>query len=199
MLSDLVNATIMGFIYGIGPCTVSCAPLIVPLIMSTAKDKKDGVVLSLIFSLGRVISYMALGFLSGLLGFAFDIMVPKWLLGTFIILLGVAVVIDLPKRCLVKNFKIDGPIMSFFSGIVLGLSPCPPLLALLALAVTTQSGALGLIMGFLFGLGTVISPIIVLGFFSGWFAKQKEFKQIMPYVSGVFLFIVGLFYLLNGV
>jgi cytochrome c biogenesis protein CcdA len=52
-------------------------------------------------------------------------------------------------------------------------------------------------MGLAFGIGTIISPIIILGFFSGWFAKQKEFKEIIPYVSGVFLIIMGLIYIIS--
>ncbi|MBW3001025.1 sulfite exporter TauE/SafE family protein [Candidatus Woesearchaeota archaeon] len=196
---DIITALILGFKYGFGPCTISCAPLVVPLIMYASKNKKEGVIYSIIFGVGRVISYVFLGFLVGLLGQELGFFLPRRVLGIFFILLGIAVLFKIQGRCILKSkFKITGPFMSLFAGIVYGLGPCPPLLALLALAATSKSALTGALMGLLFGIGTVISPIIILGFFSGWFAKQKEFKKVIPYVSGGFLILLGIIYILLG-
>ena len=195
MFEWVLEAAVLGFTYGLGPCTVSCAPLIVPIIVATAKDKREGVIFSLIFSIGRVFSYTLLGFLSGLLGKQIDWFIPNWLLGVIFVLLGIGIAFNVQKKCLIKNVKITGPYMSFFSGVAMGLGPCPPLIALLALAVLSQSALTGLAMGFVFGLGTILSPILILGFFSGWFAKNKEFHKVLPYVSGGFLVLLGLAYI----
>jgi sulfite exporter TauE/SafE len=85
--------------------------------------------------------------------------------------------------------------MSLFSGIIFGLAPCPPLIGLLGLAVLSKSGITGAAMGLVFGISTIISPILFLGLFSGWFAKHEEFKQYIPYASGIFLIVIGLIYL----
>ena len=194
---DIWSAVILGFSYGLGPCTLSCAPFIVPLIMATAKNKKEGVIHSIIFGAGRVIGYVILGFFAGLLGKEINFFVSKPLLGLFFVLLGVFIFFNLRGKCLFKTkLRITGKFMALTSGIVYGLGPCPPLIALLGLAAASKSAFMGAMMGLVFGVGTMLSPIIILGLFSGWFAKQPEFRKIIPYVSGVFLVILGLIYVI---
>lgn len=196
---DILNALILGFTYGLGPCTFACAPLVVPLIMATSKNKKQGIIYSIIFGLGRVISYTILGFLAGLLGSQINLFLSKKILGIFFVLLGAAIMLKVQGKCIYKSrFKITGPFMSLIAGIVFGLGPCPPLVALLALAAVSKSALTGALMGLVFGIGTVVSPIIILGFFSGWLAKQKEFKKVIPYVSGGFLILLGIIYVIFG-
>jgi sulfite exporter TauE/SafE len=196
---DIVNALILGFSYGIGPCTISCAPLIVPLIMSTANNRKEGIILSIIFSLGRVISYILLGFFAGLLASGVDIYLPKKYLGVFFVLVGAAVFFNIKGKCILKTrWKITSNFMALITGIVFGAAPCPPLVGLLGLAIISKSAWIGALMGLVFGLGTIISPLIILGLFSGWFAKQKEFRKVIPYVSGIFLVLLGIAYMVFG-
>ena len=196
---DVINALILGFSYGLGPCTISCAPLVVPLIMSTANNRKEGIVLSLVFSLGRVISYIILGFLAGLLGSSLEVYLPQKYLGIFFVIIGVAVYFNIHGKCIMKSkIKITSNFMALVTGIVFGAAPCPPLIGLLALAVLAKSALIGALMGLVFGFGTIISPLIILGLFSGWFAKQTEFKKVIPYVSGVFLVLLGIAYIIFG-
>jgi sulfite exporter TauE/SafE len=100
---DVLQAMTLGFLYGLGPCTIACAPLIVPLIMATTKNAKQGVIYSTIFSIGRVISYTTLGFFSGLLGKQFDSVVKNFHLGILFIILGIAIVFNLQSKCIVKS------------------------------------------------------------------------------------------------
>lgn len=198
-MSEILNALVLGFAYGIGPCTISCAPLIVPLIMASANNRKEGVMFSIIFSLGRVLSYVLLGLISGWLGKQLDFFISKKILGIFFILLGMAVFFRIQGRCILKSrLKITGAFMSFTTGFIYGLGPCPPLIALLGMTALSKSAIVGAIMGLMFGIGTIISPLIILGFFSGWFAKQKEFKRVIPYVSGAFLLVMGILYIIFG-
>jgi sulfite exporter TauE/SafE len=196
---DVLNALVLGFTYGIGPCTISCAPLVVPLIMASSKNKREGIVNSIIFSFGRVISYILLGFFSGLIGSTFNLFLPQKWLGAFFIILGIAILFRIQGKCILKSkLRITGPSMAITTGFIYGLGPCPPLIALLGLAAASKSALTGALMGLVFGLGTIISPIIILGFFSGWFAKQKEFKKVIPYVSGGFLILLGILYMIFG-
>jgi sulfite exporter TauE/SafE len=197
MIADLLKALVLGFTYGLGPCTISCAPLVVPLIMSVARNKTHGVILSLIFSAGRVAAYVILGLVSGLLGATLNFVIPNKIMGIIIILLGLTIILGLPNKCLFNTkVKITGPWISFIMGAAMGFGPCPPLIALLGLVVLTKSALTGALMGLVFGIGTVVSPLIILAFFSGWFAKQREFQKVLPYVSGGFLIIFGALYLL---
>jgi thiol:disulfide interchange protein DsbD len=197
MIKELIEALSLGILYGIGPCTISCAPLIVPLIMATAKDKKQGIWFSLVFGFGRIASYVALGFFAGLLGYALTGIVSKKIIGLFIIILGIALLFKINNKCIFKSkFKIKSSIMSFLAGLIYGFGPCPPLIALLTLVIAKGSAITGALMALVFGIGTILSPIIILGFFSGWFAKQKEFKETIPYVSSIFLIIIGIIYII---
>lgn len=198
MIEYLLEALTLGFLYGIGPCTISCAPLIVPLIMSTAKNKKQGVAYSIIFGVGRVISYSILGFSAGLLGKTIENIMTKKILGGFLIILGVFLLFNIHNKCIYRSkIKINGSFMSLTAGIVYGFGPCPPLIALLGLAVLSGSALTGFLMAIIFGIGTILSPLIFLGIFSAWFANKKEIREVVPYVSGIFLILVGLVYLLT--
>ncbi len=198
MIEYLIEALALGFMYGLGPCTLSCAPLIVPLIMSTAKNKKQGITYSLIFSLGRIISYTILGFLAGLLGYTVNAIVTKKMLGLLIIVLGILLFFKIEKKCICKSkIKINGPIMALGAGIAYGFGPCPPLIALLGVIVLSGSAITGALMAIVFGIGTTVSPLIVLGFLSAWFGNKEGIKEVVPYVSGIFLIIIGIIYLLT--
>lgn len=198
MWGEILQAITLGFLYGIGPCTLSCAPLVVPLIMSTAKNTKHGIWLSLVFSLGRVLSYMLLGALTGFLGYVLTQFISKRILGIFLIILGILLFFKIQNKCILKSkIKITSSSIALGTGFIYGLAPCQPLIALLGLTAASSSAITGLIMGIAFGIGTIVSPILVLGLFSGWFAKQKEFKEIIPYVSGIFLIIIGIIYIIS--
>jgi sulfite exporter TauE/SafE len=196
---DVLNALVLGFSYGIGPCTISCAPLIVPLIMSVSKNRREGIILSLIFSVGRIISYVLLGFLAGWLGNTINLFVSKKVLGIFFVVVGSAVLFKIQGKCILKSkIKITSGWMALVTGFIFGLGPCPPLLGLLGLAVLTKSALTGALMGLVFGIGTIVSPIIILGLFSGWIAKNPEFRRVIPYVSGGFLILMGIAYIIFG-
>lgn len=198
MWGEILQAITLGFLYGVGPCTLSCAPLVVPLIMSTAKNSKQGIWLSLVFSFGRVLSYIVLGALTGFLGYVLIKIVSKKILGVFLILLGILLFFKIQNKCILKSkIRITSSSIALGTGFVYGMAPCQPLIALLGLTAASSSAFTGLFMGLAFGIGTILSPIIILGFFSGWFAKQKEFKEIIPYVSGVFLMIMGIIYIFS--
>ena len=78
---------------------------------------------------------------------------------------------------------------------MMGFSPCAPLLAALALAVASRSVLLGGLIALIFGLATVISPIILIGLAAGKWASLKEFQGVNRYVGGIFLIILGIIYI----
>ena len=192
-MSFILEALTLGILYGLGPCTIFCAPVMVPLAMSFSKDGKDGLRHTLIFSFGRVISYAILGGLSGFAGTALSGVVSKEIVGGFIISIGVLVFLRrYPKKCsFIKRFK--GRHASFSSGIMLGLSPCYPLIGLLSLAALSGNPITGLLMGLVFGLGTTVTPLLLLGFFAGKWAKfTREFRTMNIAITGFFLVLVGI-------
>lgn len=189
-----LEAFILGVIYGFGPCTFSCAPVLVPIVMSTSKNLKQGLLYTLIFSLGRVLVYIVLGMIMGALGKNYEIIFSNRVTGIFLILLGILLFFKIHKKCLVPKVRITGLHMSFIAGVVMGFSPCAPLLGALALAIASKSIIMGGFIALVFGIGTIISPILIIGLISGKWASLKEFQNVNNYVAGVFLLVMGLLF-----
>ncbi|MFH1511100.1 MAG: sulfite exporter TauE/SafE family protein [Candidatus Woesearchaeota archaeon] len=187
----LVESFMLGIIYGFGPCTLSCAPILVPIVMSTSKGMRQGLFQTLLFSLGRIIVYIILGAIMGAIGKSFNLYLPNWLIGILLALLGVSLILDVQKKCFIKNIRLTGSHMAFVAGIIMGISPCAPLLAALALAVSSKSSILGATVALVFGIGTLLSPILLIGLVSGKWASIKEFGQINRYIAGSFLIVIG--------
>jgi sulfite exporter TauE/SafE len=197
----LLEALILGLIYGLGPCMVSCAPVLVPIITASAKDYKQGIIATLIFSLGRIISYAILGAISGFFGKTLDRFISPRVIGIVLIFVAVSIFFNFHNRCLISKLKITGYHLAFVSGIVMGFTPCGPMVAALALAILAKSIFLGAIIGVVFGIGTTLSPLLIIGLISGAWAKKlssnPEFYKINNYVCAIFLMIIGVLYLLS--
>lgn len=196
-MENIFEALTLGVIYGFGPCTISCAPIVIPLIMSSSKNGKQGLFQAFIFGLGRIVSYCVLGFLTGYLGYLLKNFISPQLIGIFMIIVGILTFLrKYPKACSFAC-KIKGNYTSFVSGIIIGISPCVPLISALSLAIASKSAINGLLIGLIFGIGTLLSPMLILGFFAGWWSKRSEkFHDVNLIVCSLFLIILGILYLL---
>jgi sulfite exporter TauE/SafE len=193
-MNILIEAFVLGIVYGLGPCTFSCAPILVPIVMSTSKSYKEGLLYTLVFSFGRVVVYTILGIMMGAIGKLLNVSFPNWLMGSFMLLLGVALFFNFHKKCLISKVKITGLHMSFVAGIIMGFSPCAPLLGALGLSIASKSAIYGGLIALIFGIGTVLSPILLIGVASGKWASIKEFQGTNNYIGGAFVILIGLSY-----
>jgi sulfite exporter TauE/SafE len=188
----ILESFILGLIYGIGPCTMSCAPVLLPIVMSSSKNTLDGLKQSVIFSLGRILVYSLLGMLMGGVGKILNISVPQWVMGAFMIVLGIFLFFNFQKKCLMSKIKFTGTKMAFVAGIMMGLSPCAPLVGALGLSISTKSIILGGLIALSFGFGTLLSPILLVGVVGGKWSSLKEFASVNNYIAGGFLIIIGI-------
>jgi sulfite exporter TauE/SafE len=191
----LLQAFILGITYGFGPCMLSCAPVLVPILISTSKGAKHAFFHTLLFSLGRIAVYVLLGGIMGALGRVLNITIPSWLIGGFMIVLGIGVMLRIQQKCFMSKIRITGGFMAFVAGVVMGFSPCAPMVAALALAISAKSLIKGALIALVFGIGTVISPILLIGLLAGRWARVKEFKGVNHWVAGGFLIVMGLLWL----
>ena len=190
---DIAAVLVVGFMYGFGPCTVFCAPIITPIILSSAKSARDGLVQYFSFKAGKILVYTLLGLLMGYLGSSISYRLPPEFFGGFLILMGILILLKkMPKFCHLFS-KTTSRHTMFISGIIIGFVPCPPLLATLAIATMSQSAIIGALIGFFFGLGGLLSPLLLISLFAGkWASMSKEFQNTNIFLSGVFLIIIGL-------
>jgi cytochrome c-type biogenesis protein len=215
-----LSALLLGIIYGATFCTLTCSPFIASYIIGSDRGTRRGVWLSIIFNGGRVITYGVLGLAVGMAGGAFLVegVYALWgaiLFGIAVALIGVWIAVrrrpgSVTCACAGKAswaqrlwHRIEpregdgGELSAAGMGLLIGLVPCPPLIALLVFAAAVGSAGTGLVLGLLFGIGTVISPIIIIAGAAGWFSDRiaKEAPAMrtgIRRVAGIMLVALGI-------
>jgi len=204
---------LQGFVLGFGPCLFICAPIVVPYIAGTKRSWQEGLKATLIFSLARLLVYAFLGGIFGYFGFFLLQLYPTfslsiWLIGAaFIILLGGLIILGRDIRnplCqLLSKQTLDDSFKSMvFLGVIVGLSPCLPLVGILMeIALISEHIWIGALYGATFGIGTVISPLLILGALAGGlptaFIHNEKIFRIFNVICGILLILVGLYILFS--
>ncbi len=175
-----------GLSLGWGPCLAYCAVIITPYMAGTKTGWKKGLRNSIVFSAGRLAAYMLLGALAGFSGKIFS---SLYLAGNFsnyiqtaggiyIFLIGIAVIAGKSSSISLCRHLDKHSIKSMaVLGLLVGLAPCAPLTGILLYMILKCSNILeGAIYGLFFGVGTMLSPIIIIGAIAG-FLPGKVLKN----------------------
>lgn len=208
----------LGLFYGLTFCTSACLPYITSYIAGIGAGFRRGLTVASIYNLGRVIAYALLGLLTGLFRMfvsnTFFLAYQKYAsiaFGVVIILVGVEILIrkrSCPRTCsqaerglfgkqgkFTQGFDIRALSMGFTRGLIL----CPPLAALLLYSVTLPSSSDSVILATLFGLGTALSPLLILGGVTGWLLnKAPLFSGWISKIGAGILILLGFSMLLNA-
>ncbi len=204
----IASSFVLGMALGCGPCLASCGPLLLTYLAGTGKNVLKSIGAYLLFSFSRIFVYLILGLLVFFLGrYIFErfnyffrfILVGA---GVFIILLGILMLLGkemnstlcafLQRNMLEKDRK-----SIIILGILAGLLPCAPLITVLAYAgLTAKNGLENLLYTFAFGLGTTISPLIILAALAGLlpnFLKRfkKNYAQVFNIICGLIMILLG--------
>jgi sulfite exporter TauE/SafE len=171
--------------------------------------------------MGRVAAYALIGSLAGILSSISRFVVNETIIATLqyyasyalgIVTIAIGVNILLKGRkasqdCTLEtndaylnrhNVKIDAH--AFLLGFSRGLIICPPLAMLLLYAIPFGSPFDGSILPVLFGIGTAISPILLLGGVTGWLLnKASLFRKAISIMGGVALILLGIITLANTI
>ena len=205
-----------GLLYGIVVCTASCLPIVTSYIAGVGAGFGKGIKITLIFNSGRVMAYALIGGLIGLFSgllrlFISDAAISPFQIyssfafGIVTIVIGVSIFLKARKPCncdskdtknnftTVKIGKFGFDVGAFSLGLSRGLIVCPPLIALLiySLPFSNPLGSVGIAV--LFGLGTALSPILLLGGVTGWLLnKAPLFRKWISIAGGSVLIILGI-------
>jgi sulfite exporter TauE/SafE len=209
-----------GLLYGLIVCTASCMPYIAGYIAGIGAGFRKGVGVTLIFNSGRIAGYALIGGLVGLLSGLFRLFVSNEALSPFqiyssvafgivTIIIGASVFLKYRSPCdcnpcdnktVVMQRKIGSfDYRAFLLGLSRGLIICPPLIALLiySLPFSNPIGSVGLAV--LFGLGTTLSPILLLGGVTGWLLnKAPLFRKWISIAGAGILIMLGIVTLVNS-
>jgi len=166
---------------------------------------------SLLYNLGRVISYTVIGGIVGAIGGVISFSgtmkgIVQILAGVFMVIMGLNMLNVFPwlrkfNPRMPKVFakKINEQKQSnspFYIGMLNGLMPCGPLQAMQLYALSTGSPIKGAISMLLFSMGTV--PLMfAFGALSSFLNKKYTAKMLK--VSAVLVLILGVFMLNNGI
>jgi hypothetical protein len=167
-------------------------------------------VLYLLFSFGRLLVYAGLGvgvFFAG--SFLLERIfggIAKYIIlagGTFIIMIGILMMSGRSWawpacRTLGANFPQKGYLSALVMGLIMGLAPCAPLIAILSyLGLISKTWVDGLAYGLAFGLGTFVSPLIALvllaGFIPAWLKHLPSiYTRLLRVMCGLVIMVLGL-------
>ncbi|MCX5695122.1 MAG: sulfite exporter TauE/SafE family protein [Candidatus Omnitrophica bacterium] len=207
MVKAAAESFILGLSFGWGPCLASCGPLLLAYVAGTKKDVLQSVGAYLLFSLSRVFVYLVLGALVFFLGrfilersgsfFKFVLLGS----GVFIVLLGLLMLLGqeikshscsfLYKHILEKDKK-----SIVMLGLTAGLLPCAPLITMFTYTgLVSQNILENLLYTLAFGLGTVLSPLIILVALAGILPRLVRGAlpmKLFNIICGLIIIILGL-------
>ncbi len=204
------SAFILGLVGSIH-CAGMCGPLVFAL------HKRGNGAGKIVYHLGRILAYAALGMVLGLLGFAAQL--AGWQ-STFSVILGALLLISvvlpllLPRlavyspankigswlssklnRWMAWAINVKGPFKQFYLGAINGLLPCGMVYVAIAGALSMANYAQGSLYMILFGLGTW--PVLLVFSFGSQFATRFSWINLKK-LTPIFVCCLGLLLIWRG-
>jgi len=209
-LATAFQLFVIGFTLNIScPCLLTCTPFLATYIAGTQKSFFRSFLDIFIFSIGRLIAYIFLGFLVvAFIGFfrqfihAETKVLFNSIAGIISVFLGCIIVLSRNKNSWSCKF-LDGFFGRgniFVLGFVMGVIPCFPLTILLfEIGIMSKNIFMGMFYAFFFGLGTFASTILLVGSFSGFasgllnrITKSEKSKLILRVICAILLIALGI-------
>lgn len=209
MFKVTIGLFLLGLSFGAGPCVASCGPLLLSYIVGARKNIVKSLSVYIIFSLARIAVYLVLGLAVFFLGrFTLERLLGDFspylfiLGGGFIILIGILTILGRhlefkPGRFLQKNMIERDKKSIVIFGLIVGLLPCVPLLVVISyVGLISQSWLQALLYSLFFGIGTFVSPLMLLviaaGFIPRLLVEKKElYGRIFSFICGLLIILLG--------
>jgi sulfite exporter TauE/SafE len=211
----------VGLLYGLVFCTSACLPYIASYIAGIGAGFRKGIIITLIYNSGRITAYALIGALIGVFSGVFRLFVNEASISPFqeyssyafsIVTIAIGISIILKNRSpscdcnlqdnksseVKKNGRFD--VRAFSLGLSRGLIICPPLVMLLLYSVPFAAPIDSFAVAVLFGLGTAVSPLLLLGGVTGWLLnKAPLFRKWISIAGAAILIILGIGTLINTI
>ena len=193
---------VSGLLLGVGPCGLHCTVLLAPVAARTAAGWKQGVGTALLFGGGKVLVMSLYGALAAAAGDAVYRLIGHDMVtfaaGMVLAALGVWFLLR-SGRC----GRVESGTPPFLLGIIDGLIPCGTTTGFqLYVGALGRGPWYGLLAGGLFGLGTVISPLLVVcGVTPALWSKLARFRHsrmILRILGAAVLFLWSIVLLIGG-
>ena len=206
----IISLFVAGLLFGSGPCVASCGPFLITYIAGSKKNISKGIMVYILFSAARIFVYVVLSlailFLSR---FAIERLLGglyKYVLisgGGFIIIIGLFMAFGKKLefglwRSLHKNLLERDKKSIFAVGLAIGLLPCAPLLSILSyVGLISRTWLDSLLYALAFGIGTFVSPLILLTILAGiiprlFLEKKTVYSSIFSFICGSTIIFLGI-------
>lgn len=178
-MPDWVGLIVIGATASFSVCTFSCLGTLAPVILTEGAGFRAGVLESLLFMSGKILLYSTLGAVAAWSGTRLPpsaLYYSTPLSGAFLIFLGLWLRFGRSREGLCQQSRVAREIryaarrtpsvraaFLFLAGLGTSLLPCPAVLALLTLASGTHSIATGFLYGLSYGIGLLVSPVLIAG------------------------------------
>ncbi|HUX62583.1 sulfite exporter TauE/SafE family protein [Sulfuricella sp.] len=221
----LPMALVLGLVYGLGPCLVSCLPYLGPVFLARDFSLRRSWRVVLPLSLGRLAGYSLFGAAAGWAGrYVKDSAAASpqlhLLFGAAALMVGLALFWQRRPACAVaaapaadglplRRFDLGTeprPLLPgglFLMGAGMALTPCGPLGVVLFSAAASGHAAGGFLLGLGFGLGAIVVPSLVYGLGVAYFGARLR-EQLGPWrprieaLSAGLLILVGMSQLIRA-
>lgn len=199
LIVSLPMALAFGLFFGMGPCLVSCLPMLGPVFLASEGGVKQSWRILLPLSLGRLTAYSGMGWAAGwagkLLAAKLAGSVISVVVGAAALSVGLALLLRRRQACATSVASTQQPLTRmnkpterpalmpsglYLMGIGMALSPCVPLSQVLLTAALSSNPWQGLGLGVCFGLGALLVPSLVYGFGFAYFSQQLR-QQLGPW------------------
>lgn len=200
MISYLLEAFFLGL--STGPvCLAYCVPVIVPFVTAEEKYKPSRTfnLLSL-FLLGRLIGYIIIGLITGMLGRTVSEYSSSRSIAVVIALMGIVLLVsgflkNFPESKLCRRWSGKNPdtFVVLILGLLTGLNICPPFLVAVTDSVTIGAiyGSILFFIFFFIATSLFILPLFVFGHLS----RIESIRSI----AKICLILCGIWFLYKGI
>jgi len=211
-----------GLLNGLVFCTSTCLPYVASYIAGIGADFRKGVAVTLLYNMGRVAAYALIGGLIGIFSGVFRFVVSEssispfqqyssYAFGIVTIVIGISILLksrssshncnpECNKNLGLKKTVGRFDVRAFSLGFSRGLVVCPALVLLLLYAIPFATPLDSFVLAVLFGLGTAISPMLLLGGVTGWLLnKAPLFRKWISIAGGGMLIVLGIVTLANTI
>jgi len=182
--------------------------------MGSREGALNGIKSFVIFTIGRVFMCGILGLTAGYIGKTFinvgsDLKYGSILCCVVIISIGLLMIIR-PWYVKCEKTKEKTKMFVFFStnlafsptthlfimGMAFATIPCPPMVIVLLYSLQMPSVISSSILMALFGIGTAVSPLVIISALAGWFSKKikaevPQYRMLFQRLSGMILILLG--------
>jgi Cytochrome C biogenesis protein transmembrane region len=199
----LFSLFLVALSYGATACMLTCMPLLSPILLANSATRQQSLRILLPISMGRISGYIFLSLIAYLgatmiKAFISDTVLMGYLLGSVTLILAGRLWYSLKTSCCSSAPQTpQGNIALFFTGALLSMSLCAPVITMMTLSATTQSWGWAIAYGAVFGLGATLLwflffSVILTSLLKESLTHLSRYRNILQHAAPILLAGVGI-------